>query len=29
MDEFSFNTSVAAIMELRNAILAAQREGGV
>ena len=27
MDEFSFNTSVAAIMELRNAILAAQREG--
>ena len=29
MDEFSFNTSVAAIMELRNAILAAQREGGI
>jgi leucyl-tRNA synthetase len=28
LDDFSFNTAVAAIMELRNAILAAQREGG-
>jgi len=26
LDEFSFNTAVAAIMELRNAILAAQKE---
>jgi leucyl-tRNA synthetase len=29
MEEFSFNTAVAAIMELRNAIVAAQREGAV
>ena len=28
MQDFSFNTAVAAIMELRNTILAAQREGG-
>ncbi len=29
MEAFSFNTAVAAIMELRNTILAAQREGAV
>jgi leucyl-tRNA synthetase len=29
LETFSFNTAVAAIMELRNAILAAQREGNV
>ena len=29
MEEFSFNTAVAAIMELRNTILAAQREAAV
>ena len=29
LEAFSFNTAVAAVMELRNAILAAQREGGV
>ncbi len=29
LDEFSFNTAVAAIMELRNTILAAQREAAV
>ena len=28
MQDFSFNTAVAAIMELRNTIVAAQREGG-
>ncbi|MBW7958924.1 MAG: leucine--tRNA ligase [Candidatus Promineofilum sp.] len=29
LDEFSFNTAVAAIMELRNTILAAQKESAV